>query len=346
MALPNLLFIDTNIWLDFYRAKNETGLQLLERVEKIAHRLIITFQLESEFKKNRQSAIVDGLDALKEPSRLSRPGIFSNAKATHVIERHLHEAEKRVKKLRDRLLKALENPAQNDPVYQVCQRIFQKNDDLTLTRNDITRRTVRRAAMRRFMHGCPPRKQSDTSYGDAINWEWMIRCAAKKRAGLVIVSRDTDYGITVGNKSYVNDELRHEFSDKVSQSRKLVLYTRLSDALKSFDVPVSKKEEEAEKDLVSTSARSFSNLDMINNYLLGINFDKSNLGISKYLHAINLDKSNLDVIDDYVRRNWDNSKLNNLAALAASQVSPQQLNSIATIVASQVSPQPKEKDKE
>ncbi len=323
MALPNLLFIDTNIWLDFYRARNETGLQLLERIEKIAHRLVITFQLESEFKKNRQSAIVDGLDALKEPSRLSRPGIFSNAKATHVIERHLQEAEKRVKKLRDRLLKALENPAQNDPVYQVCQRIFQKNDDLTLTRDDITRRIVRRAAMRRFMHGCPPRKQGDTSYGDAINWEWMIRCAAKKRSGLVIVSRDTDYGITVGNKSYINDELRHEFSDKVSQSRKLVLYARLSDALKSFDVPVSKKEEEAEKDLVSTSARSLSNLNAINSYL----------------RTVNLDKSNLDIIDDYVRTNWDKSSVNRLAALAALQISPEQLNSFATIAASQVSPQ-------
>ncbi|MGA2981880.1 MAG: PIN domain-containing protein [Terriglobales bacterium] len=330
MALPNLLFIDTNIWLDFYRAKNETGLQLLERIEKIAHRLIVTFQLESEFKKNRQSAIVDGLDALKEPSRLSRPGIFSNAKATHVIERHLQEAEKRVKKLRDRLLKALENPAQNDPVYQVCQRIFQKNDDLTLTRNDITRRIVRRAAMRRFMHGCPPRKQGDTSYGDAINWEWMIRCAAKKRAGLVIVSRDTDYGITVGKKSYVNDELRHEFSDKVSQSRKLVLYTRLSDALKSFDVPVSKKEEEAEKDLVSTAARSLSNFDAINSYLRTINFDKSNL----------------DIIDDYVRMNWDKSNMNNLAAVAASQVPPEQLNSLAALAATQVLPRSKEKDRD
>ena len=180
------------------------------------------------------------------------------------------------------------------------------------------------------MHGCPPRKQGDTSYGDAINWEWMIRCAAKKRAGLVIVSRDTDYGITVGNKSYVNDELRHEFSDKVSQSRKLVLYTRLSDALKSFDVPVSKKEEEAEKDLVSTAARSLSNFDAINSYLRTINFDKSNL----------------DIIDDYVRMNWDKSNMNNLAAVAASQVPPEQLNSLAALAATQVLPRSKEKDRD
>lgn len=310
MALPNLLFIDTNIWLDFYRAKNETGLQLLERTEQVANRIIVTFQLESEFKKNRQAAIVDGMGALKEPSQLSRPGIFSNVKATQVIDRHLGEAEKRVKKLRERLIKALENPAQNDPVYRVCQRVFQKTDDLALTRNDVTRRIVRRAAMRRFMHGCPPRKAGDTSYGDAFNWEWMIRCAAKKRAGLVIVSRDSDYGVTIGKKSYINDELRHEFSDRVSQSRKLVLYTRLSEALKSFDVPVSKKEEEVEKDLVSTSnitlsnpggVKFRSNLDIIDNYLHRINWDGSNPenSMREWLRSIN-----------YIHH-WDQSDIDN-----------------------------------
>ena len=49
MALPNLLFIDTNVWLDFYRARNETGLQLLSHVEAVADRIVVNFQLEAEF---------------------------------------------------------------------------------------------------------------------------------------------------------------------------------------------------------------------------------------------------------------------------------------------------------
>ena len=79
----------------------------------------------------------------------------------------------------------------------------------------------------------------------------MVNCAITKNAGLVIVSRDTDYGVTIGDKSYINDHLRHEFSDRVSQKRKLTLFSRLSDALKTFDVPVSAKEEQVEKDFVS-----------------------------------------------------------------------------------------------
>ena len=58
MAVPNLLFVDTNIWLDFYRARNETGLRLLEHVEAVSEKLIVTYQLESEYKKNRQAAIL------------------------------------------------------------------------------------------------------------------------------------------------------------------------------------------------------------------------------------------------------------------------------------------------
>ncbi|MFN3545737.1 MAG: PIN-like domain-containing protein [Thiobacillus sp.] len=50
--LQKLLFIDTNIWLDFYRARNETGLALLNHAESVASKIIVTYQLESEFKRN------------------------------------------------------------------------------------------------------------------------------------------------------------------------------------------------------------------------------------------------------------------------------------------------------
>jgi hypothetical protein len=251
MAPPNLLFIDTNIWLDFYRARNETGLQLLSRVEKIADKLVITYQLESEFKKNRQAAIYEGMKQLKEPTQIPSPGIFSDATATRVMVKNLKEAGKRAKRLHTRLIRALEDPAQHDPVYQVCQRVFQKTDDLTLTRDNPVRRAIRRSAYRRLLHGCPPGKRGDTSYGDAFNWEWMVNCAIKQAAGLVIVSRDSDYGITIENKSYINDHLRHEFSDRVSRKRKLLLFTSLSAALKVFDVAVSEKEAAVEEELLA-----------------------------------------------------------------------------------------------
>lgn len=253
--LVKLLFIDANIWLDFYRARNDAGLALLRHVEAVADRVIVSYQLEQEFKKNRQTAILEGMQELKAPTQIGRPGIFSDAAASKALSKSLKEAEKRVKALKSRLKKALENPSQHDPVYQGCQRIFHRNDKLVLTRNDPFRRTIRRRAFRRFLHGCPPRKRNDTSLGDALNWEWMIECANAGNAELVIVSRDSDYGAIFDDKAYINDHLRQEFSERVSKKRKLLLYTRLSDALKHFQVEISPQEEEAETELVRATSR-------------------------------------------------------------------------------------------
>jgi hypothetical protein len=250
-AVQKLLFIDTNIWLDFYRARNEAGLKLLSHTEAVKDRLIVTFQLEAEFKKNRQTAILEGMQELKAPPHISRPGIFSDTKATKALTKSLKEAEGRVRKMKTRLAMALESPASHDPVYKACQRMFHRVDRLVLTREDPIRHVIRRKAFRRFMHGCPPRKRSDTSFGDSFNWEWMVYCANAFNAELVIVSRDSDYGVVFDDKAYINDHLRQEFSERVSNRRELLLYTRLSDALKHFKVPVTPTEAEAEEQLVA-----------------------------------------------------------------------------------------------
>lgn len=248
--VQKLLFIDTNIWLDFYRSRNDAGLALLRRVEAVADKIIVTYQLESEFKKNRQAAILEGMQELKPPAQIPRPAIFSDAKSAHILNKSLKEAERRVKELKSKLKRALENPSSFDPVYQTCQRIFHKDDSLVLTRDSPKKTIVRRKAFRRFLHGCPPRKKNDTSYGDAFNWEWMVQCATVENAELIIVSRDSDFGITFDDHVYVNDHLRQEFGDRVSKKRKLLLYSRLAEALKHFAVPVTEQEVEAETEIV------------------------------------------------------------------------------------------------
>lgn len=254
MPTPNLLFIDTNIWLDAYRTRNETGLKLLERAEKISDRIIVTYQLEYEFEKNRQRAIREGIGALKVPSKMSPPGIFSEAQEVRAIEESLKVVEARVGELERILVQALEEPSLHDPVYKLCKRVFHKNDGLTLNPNHPLTPTLRRRAFRRFLHGGPPRKDDDTTIGDALNWEWMVECAIQKKADLVIVSRDQDYGMVLYDEPYINDCLREEFSAKVGRGRRVTLHTELSRALKQFSVDVSPQEEEAEKELASSLA--------------------------------------------------------------------------------------------
>src|SRR5262249_42248430 len=82
------------------------------------------------------------------------------------------------------------------------------------------------------------------------NWEWMIECALQQKAELVIVSRDADYGIEFEKKGYINDHLRQEFSERVSQKRQVLLFTKLSEALKEFKVTVTAQETEVENQII------------------------------------------------------------------------------------------------
>lgn len=193
---------------------------------------------------------MEGMQELKAPSQIPRLGIFSDSKATKKMSKMMKGVEGSLKSLKTRLKGVLANPATNDPVYQACQRIFHKADDLVLTREDKVRLAIRKKAWNRSLHGCPPRKRTDTSIGDAINWEWMVYCANAHKADLVIVSRDSDYGVTFDNNSYINDHLKQEFSERVSRKRHLQLYTKVSDALKNFQIPVSAEVTKAETDLV------------------------------------------------------------------------------------------------
>ena len=248
MPAEKLLFIDTNIWLDFYRARNDAGIKLLKHMEAVKDRLIVTYQLEVEFKKNRQKVLMESLANLKPPSDLGLPNIVADAQTSKMLARHVKEAKNRVDVLKKLVIRAMTSPAKHDPVYQVAQRIFHRPDDLVLTRDTTLRKTIRNKALRRFLQGYPPRKNDDTSMGDAFNWEWMVHCAGERKADLVIITRDGDYGVTVNNKSYLNDHLQQEFKERVGKRRKIVLFDRLTEGLKYVNVTVTKREVEAEQE--------------------------------------------------------------------------------------------------
>jgi hypothetical protein len=61
--------------------------------------------------------------------------------------------------------------------------------------------------------------------------------------------------------------LRQEFSERVSKKRKLLLYSKLSDALKHFAVTVSKQEEDAESELLTPSVIELSKAERSPNAL-------------------------------------------------------------------------------
>lgn len=163
--MPKLLFVDTNIYLDFYRIRNEVKTPFLSHLEAIKDHLIMTDQVEMEFKKNRQSAILEGMQELKAPGKISVPGVLRQDKSSQALDKDIENIKQRVRKLRARYEKVLETPTRYDKVYQVMQRLFAKRKDIDLYRKSKKRYDIRELAQKRFNLGYPPRKKKDTSIG-------------------------------------------------------------------------------------------------------------------------------------------------------------------------------------
>lgn len=228
-----LLFVDTNILLDFYRAQKDAGLHLLGRLDGLHDRIICTYQVEMEFKKNRQSAIRKSMEEIKYPEmKFTSPAFLSDAKTLDIMKRQLKDTKARIDNFRDRIKRIFANPIGQDKVYQTAQRLFSAETTFNLRRDNSRKHHLRRLAWKRFILGYPPRKKNDTSTGDAINWEWIVECVSTSKRDVIIVSRDADFGETIDGVSYVNDWLLQELKERTSNRRRVVLYDRLSAALK------------------------------------------------------------------------------------------------------------------
>ncbi len=255
--LDTLLFVDTNVLLDFYRIrKSDISLKYLQQLEACKDRLIIGSQVEMEYKKNRQKVIVESLTNFAVPdwSKLTGPALVSDLQAMKMIEKKKKEITAQRVKVNEKIQNVLSDPIHHDPVYQCLQRIFKNDSIYNLSREKKERFTIRNLARKRFVLGYPPRKQNDTSIGDAVNWEWIVKCSLDSGKHIVIVTRDTDYGAIYDGQSFLNDWLKQEFSERVSQKRKIILTDKLSQGLKIVHAAVTKEMEEEEERLIAEIA--------------------------------------------------------------------------------------------
>lgn len=249
-----LVFIDTNIFLDLYRLGSGQGaLRQLELLNQVKDKIITTYQVEMEYKKHRQEMIVDTHNQLRGVSSDHKnfSPLLLDSQPVAVIKKDIASIEKQQKIIKARMDKILLNPTRNDPIYKHLQRLFKSDSDLNLNREKDIRYTIRRRAQKRFFLGYPPRKTSDNSIGDAVNWEWIVECAIRRKSDVTIVSRDNDFGISHNKKRYINDWLKQEFKERVGR-KEIALTNSLMSALGQLKVKVpaqDKKEEDALIDL-------------------------------------------------------------------------------------------------
>lgn len=258
-----LIFVDTNIMLDFYRMPGESAERQISSLERHLPTIIVTEQVKMEFLKNRQKVIIDSIGKLVTPPNTILPMILSGTQTAMSLQKDIEAVKKRAKSLQQKVESILTDPSRNDPVYRGLNRLFASNHKYNLKRPDKRRFDIREQAEQRCKLGYPPRKAADTSIGDALNWEWIIRCAKEStdNSNVLIVSRDGDFGASYGKSVILNDWLRAEFKARVSRSRKIELTNKLTDALKVLDENVTAEDVEAESNVLNRSLLSFLNTD-------------------------------------------------------------------------------------
>ncbi len=268
-----LIFIDTNIYLDYYRSdRSDVSISLLDKIYKNRDIIITTSEIEMEYKKNRQKEIIKSRELIKtkESGSIKIPPLFN----TKQLERSIKAAEKSLSSiaqgLKERTSKLLESPELNDPVYQELEKLFRSEGDCHLNRGKSIRYSIRRDAKKRFILGYPPRKDDDLSLVDAINWEWIIYCAKHSTNNVIIVSRDGDYG----PNNTINDWLAQEFKERVSTDRIIELTNSLTAAFKLASIRVTRKEEETEKTFLTRKSTDYASLKAIRNSLAHSHYSK------------------------------------------------------------------------
>lgn len=265
--LDALIFIDTNIFLDFYRIrKSDISMKYLAKIKEYADLIITTNQVEMEFKKNRQAVILDSIKEIKAVNfNISVPAILSQTVAVGMIKKIKKNITEIQSELNEKVEDMLKNPILNDPVYSALQELFVSSKDTNLNYENEEISNIINLARDRFLLGCPPRKNDDNSIGDAINWEWIVKCAVSSGKDIILVSRDSDFGCSYNGKYHLNDWLKQEFQERVGSERSIILIANLGKAFKMANLPVT-EEMIKEEDSINKPRFDTTFLDLYNSF--------------------------------------------------------------------------------
>jgi predicted nucleic acid-binding protein len=241
------LFVDANIFLDFYHFSNDDLEELEKLVDLINKReitLVITSQIIDEIKRNRDNKVADAYKKFKDSKiKIDIPQICKAYSEYEQIRNLLKTLEKLITDLEDKLNKDInERTLKADKLISKLLSIAKQIDS----------EKYLEVAKKRYDLGNPPGKND--SYGDCLNWLALLN-ELEDGEDLFFISDDKDYKSPLG-ESILNSFLVDEWKQK--KGADIFFYTKLSSFFNDHHDDIQLRVEEEKNKLIEALSDSYS----------------------------------------------------------------------------------------
>ena len=241
------LFVDSNIYLNFYHFSND-DLEELKKLSELIQReevtLYVTQQVIDEVNRNRDVKVADAYKKFKTSKlEFSLPQICKQYSEYRAIKKTLVELRKVKSELDEKL---------DSDISGKTLRADQVIKELFGLAKTIDSREFIDEARQRYHLGNPPGKNN--SYGDAVNWESLLS-RIRDKEDLFFISDDKDFKSPLGSNVF-NSFLLQEWTDK--KESRLFYYAQLSEFFMEHHTDIKLRVEEEKNQLINELSQSGS----------------------------------------------------------------------------------------
>lgn len=244
------LYIDTNIFLDFYHlsgADIEELNKLVAFLDNGVIKLFVPDQLCDEFKRNRDSKIRDAMNEFKKAKfTISFPAFCKLYPEYKELQCILKAANNKHAELYQRAMEDVN--AFSLKADAIIEDLFAK---ATVIETGGATSAIFNKALIRFRMGNPPGKKKVTM-GDEVNWEALLE-AVPNGEDLYLVSGDSDYAAAMEPDRF-NQFLDHEWS--IKKKSKVIFYRSLQDFFESNFPQIKLASDVLKNDLIERLSKS------------------------------------------------------------------------------------------
>jgi hypothetical protein len=263
------LFIDTNIFLDYFRTNKREMLSPLKRLGELVKsgkiELILPSQIIQEYRRKRRGIIEKMRDNLLEEKKL----LLINYRTLGVSSKEVKavdSAKKSLARAYDQLIRKFDEAVDKEATAadKIIKQLFKKA--VVIDESD----DVIKLAYSRYMRGNPPRK-TNYSYGDAIVWETLLNSTTND--DLTLISSDSDFTEKQKGKLTLHSFLRQEWETQTKKT--ITFYNTLGEFINEFEENDPIGEEVIEEEKKRAENRDYVSNELLRNWVHGLTIENS-----------------------------------------------------------------------